>query len=1186
MATYTVTPLETGTELDSKDIAILEGVEVAGYFVPYEDQIKVAVKSTTGVLYQSIDNYTLYTVENSTVIKDTSQYSQIKVDFDNLINFFSLSTGEYNIEFTFKRPVLNSSITRKYYISQISSDRTEIEIDSTFISTPETIEAIKEFQEELTKSLSIIPFYLEFDNITITAVNLLYTEDSRLLIKLYQPLPVELLEKSLCTVYQKVGEPVAYRLLFEPQISQAVEQVVYLKPPNYNLDIKDKLVESSTYESLESLLAAYSTGSINQIRSILEEKDVEINIDYTDYSNFVNYSSARERLLNFYDKAAALETYQTNLTLLNTITGSTSGSHVVSQSKAAIQQAITDYIEKFDGYEYYLYYESSSYAWPKTGSAPLYTLLPTGSVAVQTWLTDRLASASYYDDFNSNNLINTLPEYIRQNPANTNGLLFTSMLGQAFDTLWVYTKGVTSKLSTDNRVDYGVPKKLMGDVLRSFGVNTYENQFTAQGLLTTFTGVTSTGQFNYPTGSEKITNYITASSRVTIEDYQTEIYKRLYHNLPLLVKKKGTLDGVKLLISLFGIPDTILDINEYGNTDRQGVERTQYSYAYRQDGNNFISSSWSLNSAWLPAGVSVPSSLAFRFKPGQLPLNNIPYSQSIWYTDQGASLILTYTGSGHTSGSYSGSTENPYNRYAKLDFIPDALITPAVSTSVYLPFYNNEWWSILVTRKDIDSINNLSTFTLYAKSYDSKTSTGGIRFQASSSLVNTSDTGYSTTGIAFYGKSNASVFTNYTNFSGSFQEIRYYGVAISESVFNDFVRNPNSIEGNGVNEGPNQLAFRIPLGNELYTGSTSIHPRVTGSWSTLTSFTAGSQIYFDQTPIFTSSVVPIFEDQPQIGVRGRINKEVTIHDRVLPYSSSLVNIPDNKVLSSYTTVEQNYASSQSNAGGTRYVEIALSPQNEINSDIIAQIGAFNVGEYIGDPRLTTSTLNTYPDLDTLRNSYFSKYTSPFDYRSYIRLIKYFDNSLFKLIKDYIPAGISPATGVVVKQHLLERNKYPVPQISYENLILSGATETVYTVDGGNPGSFPDLNGATSSIILPSNYTASITQVWGGTHSTPVGEIPYVQSTQEEFYNGELSGSAIFITDGNLSSNNPFLNSRTVVLAYTASYYSNSVLPFTNFLEYNTSPNNGEIYLLYDETQTVPDIPAPPGGGGAPVLPGE
>jgi hypothetical protein len=38
-----------------------------------------------------------------------------------------------------------------------------------------------------------------------------------------------------------------------------------------------------------------------------------------------------------------------------------------------------------------------------------------------------------------------------------------------------------------------------------------------------------------------------------------------------------------------------------------------------------------------------------------------------------------------------------------------------------------------------------------------------------------------------------------------------------------------------------------------------------------------------------------------------------------------------------------------------------------------------------------------------------------------------------MIKDFIPARTSLASGIVIKQHLLERNKYPQPQVIQMNI---------------------------------------------------------------------------------------------------------------------------------------------------------
>ena len=43
-------------------------------------------------------------------------------------------------------------------------------------------------------------------------------------------------------------------------------------------------------------------------------------------------------------------------------------------------------------------------------------------------------------------------------------------------------------------------------------------------------------------------------------DYEKEIHKRIYHNLPYLIKTKGTERGLRALINCFGITPEILSI--------------------------------------------------------------------------------------------------------------------------------------------------------------------------------------------------------------------------------------------------------------------------------------------------------------------------------------------------------------------------------------------------------------------------------------------------------------------------------------------------------------------------------------------------------------------------------------------------------------------------------------------------
>jgi len=298
------------------------------------------------------------------------------------------------------------------------------------------------------------------------------------------------------------------------------------------------------------------------------------------------------------------------------------------------------------------------------------------------------------------NLLYSIPEFLREDESNLPYETFIEMIGQYFDNLFLYTEQITSKYNADNRLDFGISKDLVADTLRSFGLNIYENNFTTEDLYTALTGLTPSGSIiplpsittTYPvtgSGIEYIQTIISASNEiVTLDDLNKSIYKRLYHNLPLLVKKKGTVAGLQLLINNFGIPDTILRINEFGGKDKSistwDQWQQQYDYCYDTKAVGFVSSSFVLNPAW-NATNNRPSAVEFRFNTPGIPTSSY-YSQSLWSTNNGAVVTLRYTGSGLTSGSYSGSVVEPYYQYGLLEFYPSSsnLNTTA---SIYLPFF-------------------------------------------------------------------------------------------------------------------------------------------------------------------------------------------------------------------------------------------------------------------------------------------------------------------------------------------------------------------------------------------------------------------------------------------------------------------------------------------------------------------
>lgn len=1090
-----------------QDSSLISSFEITNTFTSSVDYIEYTVYDLNQNILLHIDNLSDYSILNNL----------IQIDPEKNLNTYGFSDGQYIANYNFFTNILGSSNDNKYYISEISSDKTEIRLDTNILEPSVIITETSNYIIQSEQSNYYNDFYLNFGSNQLVIANNIILDNSDLtrptiLIKLYEPLPASFDIKSELWVVKTIAEPLAYQINIT-LIFDNLDNNTLLRGPNLNIPVKDRINNSTEYTNYDSLINTNSIpGSSSlryQLNSLLIEKGIEINVDYTEYSDFVFFSSAKTRLENFYYKMSLIEEYQSAASFSS---GSSSGSYYVSSSYDIWQTKIDEIITNFDGYDYFLYFDSGSKSWPKTNDLPPYLNTYTTAPVTQTWLTEQYTSASYYDEnTNVNNLVNTIPKYLTDDPLNEQYQLFVNMIGQHFDSIWIYIKDIDNKYNADNRLDYGVSKDLIADVLRDLGVKIYQNNFSSNDLYTSFLGITPGGSLVPPTGSEIINTYVTASFPslyvlpdyvitgyvngkpiiVTLDDVNKSIYKRIYHNLPYLLKKKGTVEGLRALITLYGIPDTILRINEFGGKNKDNTNdwdqwQNEANYAFSTKGTNYMSSSFSLNSVW-GATSNVPKSIEFRFKPDEtIPTNK---SQSLWSTNENMALVLEYTSSGLTSSSYSGSIADVYNQYANLKLIPNTA-SPASSASINLPFFNGDWWSVLITSGSTAGYQLISKNKLYDGDDGNQ-----IGFQDSSSI--STAVSWASHTVSYFGTGSAS--TSHKMFSGSLQEVRYYTSILDQIVFDDYVMNPYSIEGNSINSSPNELAFRAPLGGELYTISSSMHPKVSGSWTTTSSFASDSKFHFYTTASFISNTETIFLDQPPVGIKNAINHKIKIVDTI---------VPSGDTLSPYITIQQDLPISSSYTRDINLLEVAFSPNDQVNQDIINQLGNFNIGEYIGDPRQLTSTNTSYPDLNKLRDTYFNKYKHNYDLTDYVRLIKYFDNSLFKMIKDFVPARTSLASGIVIKQHLLERNRYRTPSASFSEPYYTGSVKSfpygfysssLFKPGGGSAGSMPDTN-----------------QSWSESIATPLGIVHTLHNDNSEFYTGELKGTELTVTTQSLA----------------------------------------------------------------------
>ena len=1119
------------------DTAFSQSTDYIEYYV-YDDNQNLIFPNNTEELFT-------YTIKDGHVNLDPIQDLQ-SLGYDE---------GNYFINYYFYKKHLSSSIQENYYISEISADRTEIRLDSSVISNDSIISSSNDFISYRESKDYFVDFYLNFGSNNLVIANNIQLDTTvddnpTVLIKLYEPLPSDLDLKSQCWVIEDLSSAKGYQVkfpipIFEPQ------DFSFIAGPNYSLNIKDESGVSSEVATYDTLIGTDITSSQQQINSLLNEKGINININYEDRSEYIKFSSALTRLENFYYKVGLIEGYQNSIASLESdITGSTTGSIAFSSSKASYQGKLDNIIKNFDNYEYFLYYNSgSASSYPKSSTSKPYTLFSTGSATVLNWLGSadpkstyyggQALSASNYDQQNQDWLYFSIPDYLREDPSNQRYELFVDMVGQHFDNIWIYTKDIVNKFDADNRLDFGISKDLVADAIKDFGVKLYSNNFNTNDLFTAFLGITPSGSSfpyneiqtpSFPVTGQKelILSPISASSdTIPLDNANKRLYKRIYHNIPYLLKTKGTVAGLKALITSYGIPDTILRVNEFGDqalntTQNWELEQKVFNYKLDLDGSNFMSSSFNTNEEF--DYQPTPKTVQLRFQTPGIPTGSVNQLLYTTETNQSA-LVIEYTGSSQTSGSYSGSRTDLENQYGTVKFYPQGITPGAPTASVYLPIFDGDWWSIQ-TIVDFDSTDTASLFVANKGDHS-------ILHQASSSIACTSSFYEGSDWIHFPASQS---FSGYEFFSGSLQEIRYWGPAISQSSFNNYVLNPYSCIGNSLNSTPNELAFRAPLGSMLNTSSrSSIHPTVTGS-SVTSSFEGSAtwnliednwdmsyfywnasssahqvDTYFLSTSSFATNKESIYLNQVPVGIKNRITDKITLENNI---------IPSGDTLSPLVALEQKSYTTQNYTPNTNYLEVAFSPTNQIDTDIINQIGNFNLGDYIGDPRQVSESRYNYPDLDSLRDAYFEKYIHSYDVRDFIRLIKFFDNSLFKMIKDFTPARTSLSSGVVVKQHMLERNKLRATQVSFRDEQLSGSVKpfvqnynsgSLYHVSGGAGGVFNTFNNLTTSPSgsdgTGANNRFGVVQDWDETIATVFGPQIYNRDDQREFYNGEFSGSS-------------------------------------------------------------------------------
>jgi len=506
---------------------------------------------------------------DSTLVPQTgSLYPIIEIDPVADLQNLGYSSGEFNIRYNFFTNTLSNYINEALFVKEISQDRTEVRLTSTTLTDSEIESVANSMIDKINNSAYYVDYLLNFGtNEQYVAINVALnkaTTGYEVLFKLYQPLPLSVQEKMTLWIVEEKVSPYIFDINLDKLITSPPPPT--LRGPNFSIEIPNHGTVSTaynTYSSLVSGLQSLQNSSYQQILNLLATQSVNINVDYTGFDNFTFFGSAYQRLANFHTKVQEIEGYNSFITAYSSSVSTTSSLQTtINQYSSSINTIIT----QFDGYENYLYFESSSYAWPKSGSLKPYILLPSTDPIVTSWYNTLTSSAQNFDLNNYNNLEYAIPEFLKNDDTNQPFLTFLNMVGHYFDNIWVYLKAITDINVANNNLNAGISKDLVYEHLKSLGLHLYNSQAgesVDQYLIGANTGSSIWNNNTTITGS-----YL---NNIPRKDLVAELYKRIYHNLPLLLKTKGTVAGLEHLVTTFGLTSSILNVKEFGGSTKSGL---------------------------------------------------------------------------------------------------------------------------------------------------------------------------------------------------------------------------------------------------------------------------------------------------------------------------------------------------------------------------------------------------------------------------------------------------------------------------------------------------------------------------------------------------------------------------------------------------------------------------------------
>jgi len=551
-------------------------------------------------------------------------------------------------------------------------------------------------------------------------------------------------------------------------------------------------------------------------------------------------------------------------------------------------------------------------------------------------------------------------------------------------------------------------------------------------------------------------------STTTARAREENLLRRFVNNLPYLLKTKGTRAAIRSIFSIYGIPDSFVQIREFGGPSLLTRKKIYYTFD-DPIAELKLSGSEHIETAWLNSNLGrKPDSLEISFRTTNVPNFTSPNISGSW------TLVSGKTNSSTQFNVFIDSEpSSSYNGRVRFSISGSTGIHQVSSSK--LPLFDGDSFTVAVTRTSGSSIDD---FDLYVK----KSLYTKITHESSASV---------SVSASLWGSSTKIIIGN--EYSGSVDEFRLWKLPLSETTIDHHVRWHESIRGESYTASVDELLVRLPFDRpqDLGTNSLLINFAYTSSnaygvsYSTASNFQsiASSPYHFEYTEQNSS-----FE-APSIGYR---------------YDSDKIRFESQSFIDGFQLDRDTRVTKKSfdqSPVDSNKLGVFLSPTTEINRDIVRAYTGFDFMNEIGDPEYAYSS--SYAGLKTLNDHYWSRNDTSMNIYDYITLVRQFDKTVFDYIDDVRPVRTKLSKGILFEPHILERSRVPHRRPSRIDQSYSGEVSTHDT--GSTTGAYDTLSAnleVTKSIDTSGTYTSYTGEIDAndeilttGSYDTYLGNIP-------------------------------------------------------------------------------------------------